>query len=211
MMVGRALQDPARPKIASLGGVKADDSIAVAKHMLEKDIVDRVLTSGGVATLFLAAAGIDPGERTTEFMRKEVKEYDAFVKRCKELLARFEDQILLPTDVVLNDGGERKPVLVGALPAKLPVHDIGLDTIARYVEEIRRAKTIFFNGLADADGFSVVGGGHTVAAVEQFGLKDLIDHVSTGGGALINFLAGKELPLVTALRHSYKKFSKTRT
>jgi len=230
-MVGRALQDPARPKIALLGGVKADDSIAVAKHMLEKDIVDRVLTSGGVATLFLAAAGIDPGERTTEFMRKEVKEYDAFVKRCKELLARFQDQILLPTDVVLNDDGERKPVLAGALPAKLPVYDIGLDTIARYVEEIRRAKTIFFNGpagvfeldafsvgtrellsaIADADGFSVVGGGHTVAAVEQFGLKDRIDHVSTGGGALMNFLAGKELPLVTALRHSYKKFSKTRT
>jgi phosphoglycerate kinase len=62
--------------------------------------------------------------------------------------------------------------------------------------------------VAESDGLSVVGGGHTVAAVEQFGLQDRIDHVSTGGGALINFLAGKELPLVTALRHSYRKFEK---
>jgi len=133
-------------------------------------------------------------------------------------------------DVVLNDDGVRKPVPVSDLPAKWPVYDIGLDTIAHYVDEIRRAKTIFVNGpagvfelepfsvgtrelltaVAEADGFSIVGGGHTVAAVEQFGLADRIDHVSTGGGALINFLAGKELPLVTALKHSYKKFAKSK-
>ncbi|TLZ72882.1 MAG: phosphoglycerate kinase, partial [Methanobacteriota archaeon] len=112
--------------------------------------------------------------------------------------------------------------------AKLPIYDIGLDTIAHYVEEIRHAKTIFYNGpagvfelepfsvgtrelltaVAEADGFSVVGGGHTVAAVEQLGIESAIDHVSTGGGALMNFLAGKELPLVSALRRSHAKFGK---
>ena len=228
-MLTQAVLNPERPKVAHLGGVKADDSIAVARHMLEKDIVDTVLTSGGVANIFLDASGVDPGDPTTELMRREIDDYDQALADSKDLLKKFRKRILLPTDVVLNDGGERRPVTVDSLPAKLLVYDIGLDTIARYVEVIRQAKTIFFNGpagvfelepfsvgtrelltaVAESDGLSVVGGGHTVAAVEQFGLQDRIDHVSTGGGALINFLAGKELPLVMALRHSYRKFAKS--
>jgi len=228
-MLTQAVLNPERPKVAHLGGVKADDSIAVARHMLEKDIVDTVLTSGGVANIFLDASGVDPGDPTTELMRREIEDYDQALADSKDLLKKFRKRILLPTDVVLNNGGERRPVTVDSLPAKLLVYDIGLDTIARYVEVIRHAKTIFFNGpagvfelepfsvgtrelltaVAESDGLSVVGGGHTVAAVEQFGLQDRIDHVSTGGGALINFLAGKELPLVMALRHSYKKFAKS--
>ncbi len=226
-MLGRAVQSQDRPKIAIFGGVKADDSIAVTKHMLEKNVVDKVLTAGGVANMFLQADGKDPGAPTTDFMTKEVEEYDAYVDQCKELLAKYRDRILMPTDVVLNDGGKRKPILVKDLPSTLQIYDIGLDTIARYVEEINAAKTIFLNGPAGvfekdefsvgtrellqaigaASGFSVVGGGHTVAAVEQYALEDAMDHVSTGGGALINYLAGKELPLVTALERSYKKFS----
>ncbi len=226
-MLARAIQSPDRPKLAVFGGVKADDSIAVSKHMLEKNIVDKVLTTGGVANMFLQASGVDPGPLTTEFMKKEVEEYDSFVGQCKELLAKYPGRILMPTDVVLNDAGKRKPVLVKELPAKLQVYDIGLDTIARYIDEIQAAKTIFFNGpagvfevdefgvgtrellqaIAESQAFSVVGGGHTVAAIEQYGLEDAMDHVSTGGGALINFLAGKELPLVAALERSYKKFA----
>ncbi len=229
-MLGRAIQSPDRPKLAIFGGVKADDSIAVTRHMLEKDIVDKVLTTGGVANMFLQASGVDPGTLTTDFMKKEVEEYDTYLGQCKELLAKYRDRILMPTDVVLNDGGKRKPILVQDLPSKLQVYDIGLDTIARYVDEIKNAKTIFLNGpagvfevdefgvgtreilqaIAESSAFSVVGGGHTVAAVEQYGLEDAMDHVSTGGGALINFLAGKELPLVTALERSYKKFAPKR-
>src|SRR5256712_3097184 len=229
-MLSRAIQEPERPKIALLGGVKADDSIAVARHMLENDVVDSVLTSGGVANLFLDAAGIDPGKPTTDFMRREVEDYEAHRAMCKELLARFPRRILRPMDVVLNDDGVRKPVPVSDLPAKWQVYDIGLDTIAHYVDEIRRAKTIFVNGPAggfelqpfsvgtpalltagaEAGGFSVVAGGHTVAPVGQFGLAGPIDHLSTGRGALINFLAGGERPLVTPLKHSYKKFAKTK-
>ena len=226
-MLNRAIQGQERPKIAIFGGVKADDSVAVTKHMLEKGIVDKVLTTGGVANMFLQAAGKDPGTLTTEFMKKEVDEYDAYLGQCRDLLAKFRDRILLPTDVILNDGGNRKPILVEELPSTLQVYDVGLDTIARYIDEIRAAKTVFFNGpagvfekdefsvgtrellqaIAESDAFSVVGGGHTVAAVEQYGLEDAMSHVSTGGGALINYLAGKELPLVTALERSYKKFS----
>src|SRR6266571_3101349 len=228
-MLARAVQDPARPKVAHLGGVKADDSIAVARHLLEKDVVDKILTSGGVANLFLDASGLDPGSPTTEFMRREVDDYDPLIVECKALLSTFRGRILMPSDVVLNDHGQGKAVSTRALPANLPIYDIGLDTIARYVDEIRHAKTILYNGpagvfelepfsvgtrelltaVAEADGFSVVGGGHTVAAVEQLGIQSAIDHVSTGGGALMNFLAGKELPLVSALRHSHAKFGKT--
>jgi phosphoglycerate kinase len=227
-MLTRAVQDPERPKVIHLGGVKADDSIAVARHLLEKNIVDTVLTSGGVANIFLDATGIDPGEPTTDFLRRDLADYDALRSESKELMRKFSRRILLPSDVVANEHGERRPMPVDSLPAKFPIYDIGLDTIAHYVDVIDRAKTIFFNGpagvfelepfsvgtrelltaVAEADGLSIVGGGHTVAAVERFGLQDKIDHVSTGGGALINLLAGKELPLVTALRHSYKKFSK---
>ena len=226
-MLDRAVHSQERPKIAIFGGVKADDSIAVTKHMLEKNVVDKVLTTGGVANMFLQADGKNPGTLTTEFMKKEVEEYDTYVGQCKELLAKYRDRILMPTDVVLNDGGKRKAILVKDLPSDLQVYDVGLDTIARYVEAINAAKVIFFNGPAGvfereefavgtrellqaigaASAFSVVGGGHTVAAVEEYALEDAMGHVSTGGGALINYLAGKELPLVTALERSYKKFS----
>src|SRR5256885_1344176 len=95
-MLTQAVQDPERPKVAHLGGVKADDSIAVARHMLEKNIVDTVLTSGGVANIFLDASGVDPGEPTTEFMRREVDDYDAIQTECKEVLRQFSTRILLP-------------------------------------------------------------------------------------------------------------------
>src|SRR2546421_270151 len=218
-MLTQAVLNPEHPKVAHLGGVKADDSIAVARHMLEKDVVDTVLTSGGVANLFLDAAGIDPGAPTTEFMRREIDDYDARKTECKDLLRRFHGRVLLPSDVVLNDEGVRRPVHVESLPATHPVYDIGLDTIARYVEVIRRAKTIFFNGpagvfelepfsvgtrelliaIAEADGFSIVGGGHTVAAGEPFGLQDRIDHVSTRRGGLLQFLSRRKIALLAPL------------
>src|SRR5437867_5811986 len=121
-MLTQAVQQPDRPKVAHLGGVKADDSIAVARHMLEKEIVDTVLTSGGVANIFLDASGADPGDPTTNFMRREIKNYDEVRAECKGLLRKFAKRILLPTDVVLNDDGGRRPVGVEDLPAKLLVY-----------------------------------------------------------------------------------------
>lgn len=227
--LGRALESEERPKVAIFGGVKVDDSLAIAERMLGRGIVDRVLTTGGVANLFLHAEGKGPGSPTTAFLENQVDGYADLVPRARTLLKAHPDRILVPRDVVLNDKGRRRAVRISQLPAELPIVDIGLDTIARYVEEIRKAKTIIMNGpagvfeveefsvgtrelftaVADAEAFTVVGGGHTVAAVERLGLENSIDHVSTGGGALINFLAGKELPLVTSLRRSYAKVSKS--
>ncbi len=225
-MVGRAMASPDRPKLAILGGIKADDSIAVAKHMLAGNVVDKVMTTGGVANMFLAASGVDIGKASVDVLRKEIEEYDDYVKQCRELLLAHKSRILLPTDVAVNADGARRNVQVKELPSNHPIADIGLDTIVHYRKEIDAAKIIILNGpagifeneefalgtrelfgaVAQSDAFSVVGGGHTIAAVEQFGIADRIDHVSTGGGALLNMLAGKELPLVEALRRSKKKF-----
>ena len=196
--------------------------------MLTNGVVDKVLTAGGVANVFLAAKGIDPGPATTEFMRKEVEDYDAYVAACKELLAKFPGRIELPIDVAVNEDGTRRNLHLSELPSKHQVYDIGLDTIVHYQNEIDLARTIILNGpagvfeleefslgtreifaaVANAAAFKVVGGGHTVTVVEEMGLQRKIDHVSTGGGALINFLAGKELPLITALKRSHAKFAK---
>lgn len=225
-MLGHALHLQERPKVAILGGIKADDSIAVAKHMLEANVVDKVLTTGVVANLFLEASGAALGSPTSEFIRKETDGYDAYLEVCREVLRRFPGRVWMPTDVALNAGGARKDVLVEDLPSDLPVQDIGLNTIARYAGEIRTAKAIVMNGpagvfeleefalgtreifglVAESGAFTVVGGGHTVAALERFGLKNRVNHVSTGGGALLRFLAGKPLPVVEALRRSHEKF-----
>jgi phosphoglycerate kinase len=226
----RALESQDRPKLAIFGGVKVDDSLAIAEHMLAHGIVDRVLTTGGVANLFLQAAGTDPGAPSTSFLENQVEDYERLVPSARALLKAHGDRVSMPTDVVLNDHGRRRAIRTSELPANLAIVDVGLDTIARYAEEIRRAKTIILNGpagvfeieefsvgtrelftaVAEADAFTVVGGGHTVAAIEGLGLANSIDHVSTGGGALINFLAGKDLPVVQALRRSRAKLGPAR-
>jgi len=227
-MLDRAMTSTERPKIAIFGGIKIDDSIEVTKHMLAANVVEKVLTTGGVATAFLQAQGHDLGSPTTEFMRKEIEGYDALVEQCTLLLTKFLGRIEVPTDLVANNNGHRQALRLKELPAAHPIADIGLDTIVRYGAEIAAAKTVILNGpagvfeieefstgtrelfraVAESEAFTVVGGGHTVAAVEQYGLQDKIDHVSTGGGALIHYLSGKTLPLVEALRRSRKKFPK---
>ena len=97
--------------------------------MLANGIVDKVLTTGGVANVFLAAKGIDPGAPTTEFMRKEVDRYDAFVTQAKELLAKFPGRIEVPIDLAVNDRGTRRNVHLSELPSDHQVYDVGLDTI----------------------------------------------------------------------------------
>ncbi len=225
-MVGKAITSNERPKLAILGGIKADDSVAVAKNMLSGNIVDKLLTTGAVGNLFLAAKGVNLGSTTTEALKKEIEDYEDFVKQCKELLLAYKNRILIPTDVAVNAGGSRKNLQISNLPSDHMISDIGLDTIVSFSNEIKNAKNVILNGpagifeedefalgtreifsaIANSEAFSVVGGGHTITAVEQMGLSERIDHVSTGGGALLTMLAGKELPIVEALRKSKKKF-----
>ncbi len=229
-MLDQAMHSEARPKVAVLGGMKVDDSVAVARHMLSQDVVDRLLTAGGVASLFLWAGGTRLGEVNEGLLQKEVPACDAVLQDAKELMKKYPERIGVPKDVVLNVKGEGKTVTVEELPAKYPIHDIGLSTIVDYLEDISGAQVVILNGpagvfeieefsvgtrelflgIARSKGFKVAGGGHTVTVVEQLGLSQQIDHLSTGGGSLINYLAGRPLPVLEALRRSKTKHKNVR-
>lgn len=221
-----ALEEGARPRIAILGGVKVEDPVAIARHVLAEEMVDKILTTGAAANLFLWASGHNLGKVNEEFLRKEVPAFDAVFEEARELSKRFPERILTPVDVVMNVKGKRKAISVEDLPADSPIHDIGLDTIVRYLDEISTAGVIILNGpagvfeleefsvgtrelflgLARSKAFKVIGGGHTVTAVEQLGISQQMDHISTGGGSLMHFLAGRSLPVLDALRRSKAKF-----
>ncbi len=216
------------PKIAIIGGAKVDDSLKVAESFLSKDIVDKILIGGVVAHFFLMAAGYDLGEGSLNFMKKEYEFMDDLLSTAKKLLDKYSDKIEIPTDIVINTNGRRKGMPVSELPQKEPIYDIGLDTAIKYRSIIRDAKAVVvngpmgvfelpefavgtvevFKGLAECRGFKVAGGGHTIAVLEKLGLSKYIDHISTGGGSLITFLSGGNMPVIDALKHSYRVFSK---
>ena len=207
---------------AILGGAKVDDSIGVLDYMLENNMLSEALTGGVVGNIFLKAQGYELGEPNEAFIEKEVPEHNKLIENAKKLLEKYPDKISVPNDVSLYDNGQRSGIPVEWLPTELPIYDIGLETTVEYIHKISQAKRIMLNGpmgvfeleefefgtkqvlvaMAEAEGFTVVGGGHTAAAVEKYGLKEEMNHVSTGGGALINFLTGKELPVVEALKRS---------
>ncbi|MFU8766928.1 MAG: phosphoglycerate kinase, partial [Candidatus Methanoperedens sp.] len=144
---------------------------------------------------------------------------------AKELLARFSAKIGLPVDVALNRNGTRIEEKVSNMKTELPINDIGIETMVKYSNEIKSAKTVVMNGPAGVfenesfalgtyelikagteSDFSIIGGGHIAASVEQLGLSGKISHVSTGGGACIDFLAGEKLPGIEALKNAARRF-----
>ncbi|MCK4758062.1 MAG: phosphoglycerate kinase [Thermoplasmata archaeon] len=213
--------------LAILGGAKVDDSIDVMGNMLDSGSIAQVLTGGLVATIFLKAKGIDPGPGSISILEREISDYENLVTSASQLLEKYPDKIQVPTDVALSDNGQRIGLTVDQLPQPHPIFDIGLDTIVKYIDHIYNANNIILNGplgvfemeefsfgtieifkaIADSDAFSVVGGGHTGTMVKRLGLQRMIDHTSTGGGALINMLSGKTLPVVESLKRSKLKFS----
>lgn len=213
----KGLKGHEHPTVFSLGGTKADDSIKVTKNVLSRGGADRVLTSGVVATVFMMAAGIDVGEANRKFV--EDQEYMEQIPIAAKLLKDFPGKIAMPLDVALDKGGERVEVGVDKLPSDLPIADIGLETIVSYSKDLKDAKVTVLNGptgifekekfklgsvellkAASQSGYSIAGGGHTVAAIEQLGLESKFSHVSMGGGASITYLSGEPLPGIEALK-----------
>jgi phosphoglycerate kinase len=206
------LGEPAKPYVAVLGGAKVSDKIGVIEHLLPK--VDSLLVGGGMAYTFLRAEGLVTGKSLVEEDKVEL---------ARRLLEKAGPKLRLPMDHVVaaafNEDAERKTLSVDQIPADWMGLDIGPATIAAYTEIVRPAKLVFWNGpmgvfemkafapgtlamaqaLAESGGTSIVGGGDSVAAVTQMGLADQIDHVSTGGGASLEFLGGEELPGVACL------------
>ena len=213
----KGLKGDEHPTIYSLGGTKADDSIKVIENVLRRGGADKILTSGVVATVFLMAAGINVGEANRKFV--EDQEYLEQIPVASKLLAEYPDKIAMPVDVALNKNGERIDVAVSALSNDLPIADIGLETIVDYSKELKDARVTVMNGpagifeqekfklgtsellkAASESDYSIAGGGHSVAAIEQLGLEPKFSHVSMGGGASITYLSGEPLPGIEALK-----------
>jgi phosphoglycerate kinase len=217
--LGGALNDPKRPFVAILGGAKVADKIGVIENLLPR--VDALLLGGGMAYTFLKAQGAEIGNSLLDAGHLEAAKET--LRRAKERGRRLE----LPLDVVITDSFKNptthRTVPVTGIPADMEGVDIGPETVRRFREILRDAKTVVWNGpmgvfenplfaegtraiaetlgqISQTDANVIIGGGDSAAAVEQMGFAAQMDHISTGGGASLEFLEGKTLPGVAALQ-----------
>jgi phosphoglycerate kinase len=212
-VLSRLTGQPERPYVVVLGGSKVSDKLAVIEALLPT--TDKLLIGGGMCFTFLKAQGHEVGKSLLE---------DDMVDTCRDLLARAAGKIVLPTDIVVasevTDDAEATTVAADAIPADQLGLDIGPDSVAAFAGVLATAKTVFWNGpmgvfekkpfaagtrgvaeaITGVDGFTVVGGGDSAAAVRALGIdENAFGHISTGGGASLEYLEGKTLPGVAAL------------
>ncbi len=224
----RGVKGGESPTIFVLGGAKVDDSLRVSENVLAKGGADRVLLTGVIANVALAASGVDIGKANMDFIKSQG--YENQIEKAKSILERFNGKVGLPKDVALNDNKKRVEVQVSELNSNsLPINDIGLETIVDFTNEIANAKTVILNGPAGVSeiadfalgtheiikaaiksDFSIIGGGHISAEVSHLGLEHRFSHISTGGGACIDYLAGVKLPGVEALKAAAKKYQEAK-
>jgi phosphoglycerate kinase len=221
--LSRVFSGAPRPVYMVLGGTKVDDSIDVARHVLANGIADRVMVIGVVANVFLIAAGYNIGKPSTQLIAQ--LKYQPEIEKAKEILSHYQERVVIPESVAVRQDNHRVEYPIDRIPEDTPVLDLGVDSIASFVGALKKAGTVVFNGPAgvfeDADfatgtyellraasqvEFSVVGGGHTAVVIDKLGIEQDFTHISTGGGACIEFLTGKKLPAVDALEQSKKIF-----
>ena len=213
--IGGAVDHPAHPFAAIIGGAKVSDKIEVISNLLPK--VDLMIIGGGMANTFLAAQGYGIGKSLVEADKIDL---------AKQLINQAKEQgtkLLLPVDVMVaaefKNDADHKVVPVDAVPADWMILDVGTKTQELFAKELAPMKLIVWNGpmgvfemenyakgteavakaVADSDAVSIVGGGDSVSAVNKTGLADKISHISTGGGASLEYLEGKQLPGVVSL------------
>ncbi len=210
--LGQAIAEPARPFVAILGGAKISDKIGVIRNLLEK--ADSVLIGGGMANTFLKAKGIPVADSLVE---------EDVLQTARELIDAGGDMLRLPVDLALGDkfaeDAARQVIPTGPVPDGWRILDIGPKTITAFGQTIREAKTVVWNGpmgvfefpafaegtfglakaVAACTGTTIIGGGDSVAAVQQAGVADQITHISTGGGASLEMLEGITLPGLAVL------------
>jgi len=215
-VLGKALSNPDRPFTAIIGGAKVKDKIGVIDNLLEK--VDNLIIGGGLAYTFIKAKGYEIGQSLLEEDKIELAQ--SFIKKAEEKGVKF----YMPVDAIIADrfseDAEVKTVDISEIPADWQALDIGPETAELYSDVIYNSKLVIWNGpmgvfewqkfasgtravaetLAESnDTYSVIGGGDSAAAVEKFHLADRMSHISTGGGASLEFMEGKALPGVVAL------------
>ena len=213
--LGEAINNPERPLVAILGGAKVSDKIGVIDNLLEK--VDTLMIGGGMAYTFFKAQGYEVGKSICELDKLDL---------AKELMEKAKNKgvkLMLPVDTKVGKeysaDTESKTVKSTEIPADWEGLDIGEETIKLYSEELQKAKTVIWNGplgvfefpqfaigtnsiakvLADLDATTIIGGGDSAAAVKKAGLEDKMTHISTGGGASLEFIEGKKLPGIECL------------
>jgi phosphoglycerate kinase len=214
--LSNALEDPKRPLVAILGGAKVSDKIGVIENLLTK--ADKILVGGGMANTFLKAQGIPVGDSLVE---------DEALDMARALLERGGDKLILPGDVTIADAFDPTAVAdtiktMDGIPPGWRIMDIGVATVQNYGIELQDAKTIVWNGpmgvfefprfaqgtqalaaiiagLCASGTIAIIGGGDSAAAFQQAGMADKVTHISTGGGASLELLEGKELPGLAAL------------
>jgi phosphoglycerate kinase len=214
----KILSHPEKPSIFLFGGAKFADVIVTIDRLLSNKTADHVLLTGLTANAFLKAKGVNLGAKNEEAFRDEGTP-EVFLS-IQKVYKKFETQIHLPVDFAIDENGKRKEIALGDLPANTNLFDIGERTVQNYEKILGTAKTIFISGpcgvfenplfrkgtqeifqfITQQKAFSIAGGGHTVAAIDQMKLRDKISHISTGGGALEKFIMGEKLPVVEALK-----------
>jgi 3-phosphoglycerate kinase len=208
----KVLEDPERPFVAILGGAKVSDKLGVIESLLET--ADSLLIGGAMGFTFFQALGYEVGDSLVE---------EDYLKEAKRLMEEAGDRLVLPVDVVvaetMEEGAETETVVTGGIPSGKMGLDIGPETVDLFEGHISGASTIFWNGpmgvfeidafakgtegvaraVAESGATSVVGGGDSVAAVNKLGLEDRMSHISTGGGASLEYVEGKDLPGIAVL------------
>ena len=237
MIAGRAMEreiestkealKPLGINVWLIGGAKIDDVIPILEYMFSNkpESIEKVLCGGLLANLFLLAKGYEIGKRTKEILEK--KGLLKLLDKAKELLKNYYKEIELPIDVAIEENGKRKEVEIEKIPKDAIILDIGSQTIEKYKEILRNARSVIIKGpmgmfenegfekgtkellefISKSDIYSLVGGGDTSVAIKKFGIRNF-NHVSVGGGALLTFLSGKKMPGIEALKISYNIFKK---
>jgi phosphoglycerate kinase len=222
--LARLREEPARPCVFLLGGTKIQEAFPMMAAALADGVVDSVLTAGLVANVMLAARGVDIGGPSMDVIR--ASQLEGFIEESRSLLAAHGEKIVLPQDLAYVDHGARVELQIVDLPVDEPLVDLGHRAVADYAARIATAGTVFANGpagvfeqpeteyatralweaMAQSAAFSALGGGDSVAAMNRFGLAEQFDYVCTAGGAMVQFLSGKPMPVIEALKGAAARF-----
>ncbi|MEM3506836.1 MAG: phosphoglycerate kinase [Candidatus Bathyarchaeia archaeon] len=220
----KVLKNPERPSVYVLGGAKVDDKLPVIENILKNDIADKVLLGGLMAKLFLKVKGYKLCKKDEE----ELNPFTIYFEKVNKLLTNYNKVLCLPTDLAVEKNRKRMDVELNNLKENEFSLDIGIETIRNYSSIIKSAKTIVANGplgifersgfelgtriileeMARSNAYTIIGGGHLTGMAEIMGISKKFSHVSTGGGSMLNLLAGKNLPALEALAKSAKRFDK---
>ena len=224
VVISELMEHPQRPCVFVLGGAKVGDAFLMMDTVLSRGSADQVLTGGLVANILLAAKGEPIGQGSLDFIQHSNNAQ--YIETAKTLLAKHAEKIVLPRTLAYLENGKRQEAELTDLPKDAAALDIGQADANKYAEIIRQAKTVFVNGpmgvfeeaetelgtktvwdaLGDTSAYTVIGGGDSITATSKYGKTGQIGYICTGGGALIRFLTGEELPVVKALRHAAQTF-----